>query len=328
MVAQEEPVQQTQPVGIDVDPDFREKVRKIFDAWHDGSLSFQKAMEQLKVFRAEAVDQQLLANEAHLENNIGIMQGYRANLDASIEHFERARDLYEQVGNRDRATACILNLGETFRLKGSFTQAQRSFHTVYQHAKAKGDIPLQTLSLTNEGQLLMSMRRPQIARQRLEEALSLSQQEWNDPRRPANAQQDNLAEVHHALATLCLEENKIDEAWTHAKAALEIGLKLDKAVRLGFANRILGDVITLLPETPAEFSSDPDVYYQKSLEHFREVKADGEAARTLYAQGKSLAYRGKKREAGRLFQQSMIVFGKLGMTDDAAKAAEAQLKLT
>ena len=53
--------------------------------------------------------------------------------------------------------------------------------------------------------------------------------------------------------------------------------------------------------------------------------AEGELAKTMYEHGRSLMRRDKKMPAARKLQQAMVIFTRLGMVDDAAKAAEAQL---
>jgi hypothetical protein len=63
------------------------------------------------------------------------------------------------------------------------------------------------------------------------------------------------------------------------------------------------------------------------LEQFKQVKAEAEVGKTLFAQGKSFAKRNRRNSAGRLFQQAIVIFTKLGMNDDAAKAAEEQLRV-
>jgi hypothetical protein len=55
---------------------------------------------------------------------------------------------------------------------------------------------------------------------------------------------------------------------------------------------------------------------------------EGDVAKTMFARGKSLVRRGKKASAAKLFQQALVIFEKLGMRDDAAKAAEAQMQAT
>ncbi len=47
----------------------------------------------------------------------------------------------------------------------------------------------------------------------------------------------------------------------------------------------------------------------------------------MLAHARCLAGHGRRTTAARKLQQAMIIFTRLGMTDDAAQAAEAQLQV-
>jgi tetratricopeptide (TPR) repeat protein len=314
--------------GQDVAPDFRDRYNVVFDAWQSGDITYADAVSKLDDLKKEAVLHGHLANQAGAELIMGIMQGYRANLNESIKHFENARDLFSKVNNRERVATCTLNIGESYRLKGNFTQARRFFHAAYEAASQLQDEKMQVSALTNEGQMLISMGRYEQARAALEDAHRLSKEKWSDEPRIEASRIDNLCEIHHALAVIYLELGHALTAWEHAKKSLLIAQDIKHAYRVGFANRAIAEVLTRLGTPPdAGFSSDPDDYYQAASEAFRELKADGELARTMYAQGKSLAKRGKRMPSARKLQQAMVIFTRLGMVDDAAKAAEAQLEV-
>src|SRR5215217_4813823 len=108
-------------------PEFLDRSNTVFGNWENGDLPFKDALDQLTALGYEAQRSDHLADQGRAELLLGILQGYRANLDASISHFERARDLFERAGNRRRAVGCILNLGESYRLKGYFSRARQLF---------------------------------------------------------------------------------------------------------------------------------------------------------------------------------------------------------
>ncbi len=312
----------------EIDPEFRQRYNEIFDAWHAGDLPFPKALEKMEALRAQAIAEDHFANQGGIELILGIMQGYRANYEASIAHFQRARDWFDKAGNRRRMTSCILNIGETYRLKGNYTQAQKHFHMAYEAARDMGDTMTEITALTNEGQMFYSMGQLAKARDRLEKALQLSDLPIDESQTRLQTKLDNLCEIHHALSTLCRDEGQLDAAWQHAKQAYHLAEGLNSVIRRGYANRAVAEVIAALGGAPEEgFDPNPDPYYKAAIEAFREVKAEGEMARTMYLSAGSLAKAGQKRQAARLYQQAMVIFTKLGMTDDAARAAEAQLKL-
>lgn len=309
----------------EIPEDFRDELNDIYHAWHDGTMTFSEALKQLETVRGTVGDDEM--KQAALDNILGIIYGYRSSFDMSIKYFTSARQHFEKAGALPRVVTCDLNLGESYRLRGNFTKARSYFHYAYEGAKQYGSIRAQTTALTNEGQLWMSMNSPDKARSVLEQALELSVTPWTaiDERPDADVvRADNTCEIHHALAEICLIEGNPEQAWQHALQSRYYAEQIDRPIRIGYANRALGIVITdLFPVSDTE--NDPDTYFKTATKAFRKVKAEGEIAKTMYAHAMSLAKRGNKRRAGQLLQQAMITFTKLGMTNDAAKAAQAQL---
>jgi tetratricopeptide (TPR) repeat protein len=311
-----------------VDPAFRERMDAVIHGWQGGATTYQAAVDSLNALRQEATDAGSIVHEGAIENTFGIMHGYRSNLNQSLVHFENARRLYEQAGARSRLANCDLNIGETYRHKGNFTRARACFHQAYEQAKQFDLLSIQSIALTNEAQMWISLRSYEKARETLQKVLSFCEQPWSSPEtdRDRQGRLDNNCEMYVAFVEVYLEQNRVEEAWLHARQAFEIARILKRPLRTGFANRAVGNVVTRMEHLPdTSFSGNPDDYYRAALEAFRDVKAEGEVGKTLFAQGKSHAHRGKKRSAAGLFQQAMVIFTRLGMTDDAAKAAEAQL---
>jgi len=130
------------------------------------------------------------------------------------------------------------------------------------------------------------------------------------------------------MAVIHLRQGDAKAAWGQALKALEASEKSGKPLQRGYANRIMGEVITELKESPEPpLPSDPDEYFRTALAAFREINAEAELARTMYAHALSMAARGRRMIAARKLQQVMIIFTRLGMVDDAARAAEAQLSV-
>jgi tetratricopeptide (TPR) repeat protein len=323
---QSNPAQQQHP---DIDPAFKERINAIYHQWHDGELPFAEALKKLEALWQEAVDEGNLINQGGIENILGIMQGYRGNYDESIPRFKKALDLFNSGGAKERMVSCVLNIGETYRLRGNFTRARTYFHRAYETSKELNRLHNQSVALANEGQMWISLNSIEKARSTLEKALAIGEratdeQQDTDQQRIGNL--DNLCEIHHALVTVCLHEDNPQQAWQHARESYKIAQQLNREIRIGYANRAIGDVITRLDTIPDDdFTDNPDVYYDTALSAFRNIKSESEVGKTLLAKGKSLVRRNKKRSASRLFQQAMVIFTRLGMTDDAARAAEAQM---
>jgi tetratricopeptide (TPR) repeat protein len=267
------------------------------------------------------------ANQGRAELLLGVLQGYRANLDASIRHFERARALFEQAGNRPRAIGCILNLGESYRLQGNFTRARQLFRAASDAAREINDASTESIALCNEGQMLLSMDQPESARASLKKAADVAEKIALEDER-----EELQCEIEYGMARALLKLNDRDGAWKAALESRRLALKYsDQPLLIGIASRGIGEVLTALgslpPDSDPDLSSDPDTWFHASTEAFQSIKADGEAARTMYAHALSLSERGKGMQAARKLQQAMIIFTRLGMADDAAKAAQAQMKV-
>lgn len=306
--------------------DFNQRCLAVLNQWEAGSLPYRDATSQLETLAQEAQDSQHLANQGRVEQLLGYMEHYRGHLDPAIRHFQRARLLFQQVGNRLRVARMDLNLGESYRYKGDFTRARLNYRSALEAGRQLGDIRMQTISLINEGQLQLAMNQFDNARQSLEESYELVQ--------VLTAQnvdtRSMLCELHAGRAALALQHGEVDAAWEEAMSAQKIGTEVPSQWSTGLTHRVVGEVLTArimrgddLPESP---ENDPEEHFRMATEAFQDIKAEAEIARTLYTQGRSLAKRGKQMTAGRKLQQAVLAFTKLGMNDDAAKAAQAQIE--
>lgn len=317
------------PTVLEPDEEFNTRASAVLARWESGELPFKDALDHMLALEAEARAAAQYANQGRAELLMGVMQGYRANLDASISHFERARDLFERAQNRRRALGCILNLGESNRLKGNFTRARQMFRMAFDGARDVGAVHMQTLAAFNEAQILMSMEHFESARTSLEKAYALAQQIETEPPNLRRVRDDMLCEIPGALAVVSARLNRHEQAWAYAFDALARAEQIDQPLQRGNANRAFGEVLTLLGGLPAAadpgYSDDPDEYFRRAIEAFQLIKAEGEIARTIYTHALSLAARGRGMSAAKKLKQAMIIFTRLGMTDDAAKAARAQM---
>ncbi len=306
-------------------PEFNAHCMTILDAWESGALPFKDAVDQLSALGRAAVERGHLVDEGRAELLLGILQGYRANLDASIAHFERARDLFEQSGNRRRAIGALLNLGESHRWKGNFTRARQLFRTAFEGARDTGALEVQAIAASNEALMLVSLGHPESAKTLFEKALLLAK---DLPPDQLDKRIELTAEIQASLVDVFLSLNNPDEAWKQGVMAYNLACELKQPLQTGTVRRALGQVLTTLgylpDDAPKALAADPDEHFQLATEAFQDVKADGEVARTLYAHALSLAQRGHGLAAARKLQQAMIIFTRLGMTDYADKAAKAQ----
>jgi hypothetical protein len=133
-----------------------------------------------------------------------------------------------------------------------------------------------------------------------------------------------LCELHHALTLLYLKRGEVIPAWHAAKLAYRVAEDVHKPYERGFACRAIAEVLPYLPHPDDGFRPDPDAYFQASRAAFQEIQIEGEIGRTLLAHARSLAGRGRNLTAARKLREAMLIFARLGMLDDAARAAELQ----
>lgn len=313
------------PADAEHTDEFNQRCVAVIEGWQSGQTPFAQAVVQLESLSQEAIASGHRGNQARAQHMLGYLQHYRGNLTTSIQHYERARVIYEQVGNRDRQAYIDLNQGENYRFRGDFNRALRYARSAYDTAHELGNVRVQTIAMANEGLIMVTTGQHQQAVRAFEISLELS-----------NAWQENreqllgiLCEVYHGLAVIQLEREDHYAAWESALMALESARLVGQPLQLGFANRVLGRVLSALGSSPdPNFSSDPDVYFHLALESFREINAEAEIARTMFDHALSQAQRGRRTTAARKLQQALIIFTRLGMVDDAARAAEAQLAIT
>lgn len=323
MVQDQQDVDATEPSQA-----FTERCQRVISRWEGGDLPFKEAVAQLTIMGQEAAGGQP-ANHARAEQSLGYVQGVRGNLNASIQHFERARSLYQRAGNARRLAAIDLNLGENYRNKGEFARAIDLFRTARQAAEQHDMLNVRTLASSNEGLALMTIGHDDEAREALGRGLKLTEEWPTETERDVVARQRVQCEAHQGLAVIALREGDLTTAAEHAQATLALGNASSDPILIGLANRIAGDVVTQTGEPlEPDTSADPDDYFREALEAFRGLNAEAEMARTMYSQALSLAARGRATTAARKLQHVMILFSRLGMVDDANRAAQSQLEIT
>lgn len=314
-----------------IDEEFAERYRAVMQTWQSGQASARVAGASLENLLEEAEQSGNRMNQGGVELNIGIIEGYLANFVGSARHFEMARQHFSAEDAHSFVITCDLNIGEVYRLQGNFPRAQMFFRRAYDDAREIDNQRTMANALTNEGQMWLSSGSLRKARECLNEAIEIAKNPYpdEDTEHIRLARLGVLAEIYHALTQIALIEEATDAAWLYAKQSYKYGEQTEQPMYLGFGNRAIADAITALDEAPeADFSSDPDVYYKKALENFKQVNMEGDVAKTFFARGNSLVKRGKKTAASKLYQRALEIFSRLGMSADAATVADAQMDAT
>lgn len=304
-------------------PEFNDRCIDLLQRWERGDLPFDQAAQELNGFKQEANSRHHLVDQGRVEQMLGYMEGYRGNLNESIHHFERARAFFYQVGNTRRIAVCDMNMGESYRYKGDFSHARALYEKAYEAFKSLDDFENEAFALCNKGQMLLSMGRLDEAFHDLSESYNLACQIETGVQERSGL----MCELHHAMTLLYLAQEGFEQAWQEARAAFELSTNHPHALERGFANRAIAEVVSVWTPPEEGLTNTPDNHFQAAAEAFREIGAEGEIARTMFAQAKSLARRGRHMTAARKLQLAMVIFTRLGMIDDAAKAAESQLEI-
>lgn len=308
---------------VEPTPEFDARCLNYVRGWQQGEIPSAEAIQNLKELSREAASSGHIANEARAEHLSGYIQHYIGNWNISIMHYDKARRYFDRVGNRLRVILMDINQGENYRYRGEFKRARRLYNQAYEAAAKLGDVRSQTIAITNEGLTLISMRDYHRAETALLRGLALSQ-EWED----STNLEGLLTEVHFGLAQVALEKDEYELAWEQAHYSLDHARQGEHMHSVGLAYRILADVLTALGQAPSDSDFEkPDEYYRAAIETFQEIDAGAEIGRTIYAHALSCAKRNRRRHAAQLYRKAMVTFTRLGMTNDAAMAAESQLEV-
>lgn len=97
--------------------EFQAKCVNVVKQWEAGRMPYVETREALGALMQDAINRGHIADQGRVEQVIGYMEVARGNLNISINHFERARAIYNQVGNSIRAAICDMNIGESYRIK-------------------------------------------------------------------------------------------------------------------------------------------------------------------------------------------------------------------
>lgn len=316
-----------------VSPEVQTETAKLITEWEEGRKPYEVVIERFKVLIGEAEADKRPNDQAQIEYRWALIEAYRGNYENAIRHFENARDLFIAGGMRRRVIACHLNIGETYRLRGNFTRARQYFRISYEAALELGHREMQVTSRINEAQMLVSLGYHDQAEATLLECYDLASEAFppdpdRDPDRMERARLSHMVDITKSLATIYSARRQADLAWRYAREAHLMAYSLHVSMLMGFADRAMGEAVSLSPNRVEEgVNRDPDYYFQQSIQHLRDVNAEAEIARTLLAQGRSLVGRGKRTQATRKLSQAVAIFSRLGLIDEAARAAEEQLKM-
>lgn len=320
----------TKPDSVqEPDPEFNTRCVQLLTDWDTQRIHVHELLRRFAVLAQEAAASGQPANQGRVEHILGYIHHYLGNYDTSNEHYEKARRFYHRANNRHRLAAIYLNQGENYRLCSDWQRALELYRISIDIVEDIGDLPTLSYALTNKGLTLIQLNLLSDARASLQRAYDLSLQ-WH-----GKVYFDTVEEAHSirtevmlGLAEIALKEKAFAEAFEAACEALTNADAADEPRSRGLAYRMLGNVLTYFAASNVTgIPTDPDSSYELSLAAFRQMEAQGEIGLTLSAYAHSLAARGDKQRAIYLYRQALVIFTRLGMTYDAARVADAQMKI-
>jgi tetratricopeptide (TPR) repeat protein len=212
-------------------------------------------------------------------------------------------------------------MGEVYRLKGEYDRAHRILQVTCDSARKQNMRRPLVFALCNHGRTLVNMERCAEALPCLQEAVELAE----DPTlRPQILGLISLMHADFVIAYVGLKQ--YPQAFEAAKMALKVGKESKELRRLGQANGVMGHVLTFFtPET--DLPTNPDFYFEKSLEQSREIGLDLDTALTLLRYGESLATRQQYADARTKLQASLAIYERLEVQREVEKLKAVLAKL-
>ncbi len=248
--------------------------------------------------RGEAVSLMTLGGIAHARGEIEVAQ----NL------FESAREIRESIGDRQGVMQVYNALGVVAFDRGDNDRAEQCWRAALQEARKVADRHTQTFLLNNLGELLTTVGRAEDARGLLEEARELAHEMKN---------RRMMAEVERNLGLNLLKQGHEDAEKTLLRA-LALAEEYGSAEAMALAQRAMGQLRsqTLFDEA-GQVSRRAEESFLASIDGFRDIGNEKEAARSLALLGYHLIERGDVDSAKERLREARAIMRRIGVHDHA-----------
>jgi class 3 adenylate cyclase/tetratricopeptide (TPR) repeat protein len=242
-------------------------------------------------------------------HGVGRMQ--LGEFTAADDYFARGLVLCQELGDRRNASAMWNNRGEIARFRGDFDAAEQLYQQALLLAREIGHRESEILYLSNLANARLGRREFAEAEQAARMVLQLA----GAPRSCV------LSETHSVLSEACLKQGKIEEALQAARHALELATTSECNLDLGGAWRALAGVAAAMAggSVPKSVDPDPRVCFANSLNIFKRMEAECEAARTLRAWAEFELSLGLTQDARQRLAEARAIFERLGATPEVVR---------
>ena len=231
--------------------------------------------------------------------------------------FQEGLALCRELGDWRNAAAMLNNLGESARLRGDCRSAAPLYQEALALAREIDSRESEMIYLTNLSGVLVGLEQFDQAETGLRQVIALT----GMPNSCA------LSETYCLLAEACLGQEKRDEALAAAQRALALAKESGSHLDMGGAWRTLGCVAGGLgshSRATRRAEPAPRSCFEESLRVFRQMKAEGEQARTLRAWAQ-YEVRQRRAAAGRkMWGEARDLFLRLGLAAEVEKMDAVQ----
>ena len=189
--------------------------------------------------------------------------------------------LFQELGDQRNTAAMLSNLGETARAGGDYQTAAELYERALTIARRIDNRGNELIYLTNLSAAKLGLLQFASAEKDLRQVI----QQTSTPN------SCTLSEAYTFLSEACCGQGQFAEAVQTAKKAIALAQESESSLYLGSAWRALGRAGAAIPKSPgnetavdrSSHPADPSPHHSfaESLRVFREMKAEGEQARTL-----------------------------------------------
>jgi tetratricopeptide (TPR) repeat protein len=267
------------------------------------TLSFAERSESVA---ARLADPKLRASS---QNALGIAWGSRGLYRRAIEHYRRAAELAESIGDEASLGRHLGNLAINLRLLGELDEAKKLGTRALDIARRQGQIARECNALVNLGLVELDRGDLDAATWAFQTGLEIA---MSIDLRFA------LPEAHAGLAEVARRQGNLSLAEEHGTRGLAVAEEERHAPMVGGLLRILAAVASERARSEGGSQNAATDLYERSVAVLRTTGATDELARSLEALGGHLAGLGRPEASRATLDEAAAVYESLGIAERAA----------
>jgi len=240
--------------------------------------------------------------------NLGVLSRQRGEYDKALEYYHQALRVKEELGDVAGTANIYNNLTANYHERGDFGAALDYCRKSIEIYERIDDYSGLALGMMNLGCIYVDQGNYTEAQAAFQQSLAVCEEREYEDVRAYNLV--NLAELE-------LQRGEIEEAENYALGALEQAKSLRMKHTVGLALRKLGTIRARRRAWAEAWQA-----FEESKRMFEAVGSATERARTALEFGVALVAKGDNEGARRLLNETKATFLRLGLHQEAEKAAE------